>query len=56
MVGIIFVIIGIVYYVVFVVEGFEFSYDIVVGMMLLIFFGVVMVIMVYVFVVGFMDE
>jgi len=56
MVGIIFVIIGIVYYAVPAVEGLELSYDIVAGTTLLIFLGVAMAIMAYVLVAGSTDE
>ena len=56
MVGIIFVIIGIVYYAVPAVEGLELSYDIAAGTTLLIFLGVAMAIMAYVLVAGSTDE
>ena len=56
MVGIIFVIIGIVYYAVPAVEGLELSYDIVAGTTLLVFLGVAMAIMAYVLVAGSTDE
>jgi hypothetical protein len=56
MVGIIFVIIGIVYYAVPAVEGLELSYDIAAGTTLLVFLGVAMAIMAYVLVAGSTDE
>jgi heme/copper-type cytochrome/quinol oxidase subunit 1 len=56
MVGIIFVIIGIVYYAVPAIEGLELSYDIAAGTTLLIFLGVAMAIMAYVLVAGSTDE
>ena len=56
MVGIIFIIIGIVYYAVPAVEGLELSYDIAAGTTLLVFLGVAMAIMAYVLVAGSSDE
>jgi heme/copper-type cytochrome/quinol oxidase subunit 1 len=56
MVGIVFVIIGVVYYAVPAVEGLEISYDIVAGTTLLVFLGVAMAIMAYVLVAGSTDE
>ena len=56
MVGIIFVIIGIVYYAVPAVEGLNLSYDIAAGTTLLVFLGVAMAIMAYVLVAGSTDE
>jgi heme/copper-type cytochrome/quinol oxidase subunit 1 len=56
MVGIIFIIIGIVYYAVPAVEGLELSYDIAAGTTLLVFLGVAMAIMAYVLVAGSTDE
>jgi heme/copper-type cytochrome/quinol oxidase subunit 1 len=56
MVGIIFVIIGIVYYAVPAAEGLNISYDIASGTTLLIFLGVAMAIMAYVLVAGSTDE
>ena len=56
MVGIIFVIIGIVYYAVPAVEGLNISYDIAAGTTLLVFLGVAMAIMAYVLVAGSTDE
>ena len=56
MVGIIFVIIGIVYYAVPAAEGLELSYDIAAGTTLLVFLGVAMAIMAYVLVAGSTDE
>ena len=56
MVGIIFVIIGIVYYVVPAAEGLNISYDIASGTTLLVFLGVAMAIMAYVLVAGSTDE
>jgi heme/copper-type cytochrome/quinol oxidase subunit 1 len=56
MVGIIFVIIGVVYYAVPAVEGLNLSYDIAAGTTLLIFLGVAMAIMAYVLVAGSTDE
>lgn len=56
MVGIIFVIIGIVYYAVPAAEGLNLTYDIASGTTLLIFLGVAMAIMAYVLVAGSTDE
>ena len=56
MVGIIFVIIGIVYYAVPAAEGLNVSYDIASGTTLLVFLGVAMAIMAYVLVAGSTDE
>jgi heme/copper-type cytochrome/quinol oxidase subunit 1 len=56
MVGIIFVIIGIVYYAVPAAEGLNLSYDIAAGTTLLVFLGVAMAIMAYVLVAGSTDE
>jgi heme/copper-type cytochrome/quinol oxidase subunit 1 len=56
MVGIIFVVIGIVYYAVPAIEGLNLSYDIAAGTTLLIFLGVAMAIMAYVLVAGSTDE
>ena len=56
MVGIIFVIIGIVYYAVPAAEGLNISYDIAAGTTLLVFLGVAMAIMAYVLVAGSTDE
>jgi heme/copper-type cytochrome/quinol oxidase subunit 1 len=56
MVGIIFVIIGIVYYAVPAAEGLNISYDIASGTTLLVFLGVAMAIMAYVLVAGSTDE
>jgi len=56
MVGIIFIIIGIVYYAVPAVEGLNLSYDIAAGTTLLVFLGVAMAIMAYVLVAGSTDE
>ena len=56
MVGIIFVIIGIVYYAVPAAEGLNLSYDIAAGTTLLVFLGVAMAIMAYVLVAGSSDE
>ena len=56
MVGIIFVIIGIVYYAVPAAEGLNLSYDIASGTTLLVFLGVAMAIMAYVLVAGSTDE
>ena len=55
-VGIIFVIIGIVYYAVPAAEGLNLTYDIASGTTLLIFLGVAMAIMAYVLVAGSTDE
>jgi heme/copper-type cytochrome/quinol oxidase subunit 1 len=56
MVGIIFVIIGIVYYAVPAAEGLNLTYDIAAGTTLLVFLGVAMAIMAYVLVAGSTDE
>ena len=56
MVGIIFVIIGIVYYAVPAAEGLNLTYDIASGTTLLVFLGVAMAIMAYVLVAGSTDE
>ncbi len=56
MVGIIFVIIGVVYYAVPAVEGLNLTYDIAAGTTLLVFLGVAMAIMAYVLVAGSTDE
>ena len=56
LVGIIFVIIGIVYYAVPAAEGLNVSYDIASGTTLLVFLGVAMAIMAYVLVAGSTDE
>ena len=56
MVGIIFVIIGIVYYAVPAAKGLNISYDIASGTTLLVFLGVAMAIMAYVLVAGSTDE
>jgi heme/copper-type cytochrome/quinol oxidase subunit 1 len=56
MVGIIFVIIGIVYYAVPAAAGLNISYDIASGTTLLVFLGVAMAIMAYVLVAGSTDE
>jgi heme/copper-type cytochrome/quinol oxidase subunit 1 len=56
MVGIIFVIIGVVYYAVPAVEGLNLSYDVAAGTTLLVFLGVAMAIMAYVLVAGSTDE
>ena len=56
MVGIIFVIIGVVYYAVPAAEGLNLSYDIAAGTTLLVFLGVAMAIMAYVLVAGSTDE
>ena len=56
LVGIIFVIIGVVYYAVPAAEGLNLSYDIAAGTTLLVFLGVAMAIMAYVLVAGSTDE
>jgi heme/copper-type cytochrome/quinol oxidase subunit 1 len=56
LVGIIFVIIGVIYYVVPAAEGLELTYDIAAGTTLLVFLGVAMAIMAYVLVAGSTDE
>jgi heme/copper-type cytochrome/quinol oxidase subunit 1 len=56
LVGIIFVIIGIVYYAVPAAEGLNLNYDIAAGTTLLVFLGVAMAIMAYVLVAGSTDE
>ena len=56
LVGIIFVIIGVVYYAVPAAEGLNLSYDIAAGTTLLVFLGVAMAIMAYVLVAGSSDE
>ena len=56
LVGIIFVVIGVIYYAVPAAEGLELTYDIVAGTTLLVFLGVAMAIMAYVLVAGSTDE
>ena len=56
LVGIIFVVIGVIYYVVPAAEGLELTYDIAAGTTLLVFLGVAMAIMAYVLVAGSTDE
>ena len=56
LVGIIFVIIGIIYFVVPAAEGLVVTYDIAAGTTMLIFLGVAMAIMAYVLVAGSTDE
>jgi heme/copper-type cytochrome/quinol oxidase subunit 1 len=56
LVGIIFVVIGIIYYAVPAAEGLELTYDIAAGATLLVFLGVAMAIMAYVLVAGSTDE
>ena len=56
LVGIVFVIIGIVYYAVPAAEGLNLTYDIAAGTTLLVFLGVAMAIMAYVLVAGSTDE
>jgi heme/copper-type cytochrome/quinol oxidase subunit 1 len=56
LVGIIFVIIGVIYYIVPAAEGLELTYDIAAGTTLLVFLGVAMAIMAYVLVAGSTDE
>jgi len=54
--GIIFVIIGVIYFVVPAAEGLVVTYDIAAGTTMLIFLGVAMAIMAYVLVAGSTDE
>jgi hypothetical protein len=56
LVGILFVVIGVIYYVVPAVEGLAVTYDIAAGTTMLIFLGVAMAIMAYVLVAGSTDE
>ena len=56
LVGIIFVVIGIIYFVVPAAEGLVVTYDIAAGTTMLIFLGVAMAIMAYVLVAGSTDE
>jgi len=56
LVGIIFIVIGVIYYVVPAVEGLVVTYDIASGTTMLIFLGVAMAIMAYVLVAGSTDE
>ena len=56
MVGIIFIIIGVIYWVVPAAAGLAVSFDIAAGTTLLIFLGVAMAIMAYVLVAGSTDE
>jgi heme/copper-type cytochrome/quinol oxidase subunit 1 len=56
LVGIIFVVIGIIYYAVPAAEGLELTYEIAAGTTLLVFLGVAMAIMAYVLVAGSTDE
>ena len=54
--GIIFIVIGVIYYAVPAVEGLVVTYDIASGTTMLIFLGVAMAIMAYVLVAGSTDE
>jgi heme/copper-type cytochrome/quinol oxidase subunit 1 len=56
LVGILFVVIGVIYYVVPAGEGLAATYDIAAGTTMLIFLGVAMAIMAYVLVAGSTDE
>jgi hypothetical protein len=56
LVGIIFVVIGIVYFIVPAAEGLVVTYDIAAGTTMLVFLGVAMAIMAYVLVAGSTDE
>lgn len=56
LVGIVFVIIGVIYYVIPAAEGLELTYDIAAGTTMLVFLGVAMAIMAYVLVAGSTDE
>ena len=56
LVGIVFVVIGVIYYIVPAAEGLELTYDIAAGTTLLVFLGVAMAIMAYVLVAGSTDE
>jgi heme/copper-type cytochrome/quinol oxidase subunit 1 len=54
--GIIFIVIGVIYYAVPAVEGLANTYDIAAGTTMLVFLGVAMAIMAYVLVAGSTDE
>jgi hypothetical protein len=54
--GIIFVIIGVIYYIIPAAEGLVVTYDIASGTTMLVFLGVAMAIMAYVLVAGSTDE
>ena len=56
LVGIVFVMIGVIYYVIPAAEGLELTYDIAAGTTMLVFLGVAMAIMAYVLVAGSTDE
>jgi hypothetical protein len=56
LVGIIFIVIGVIYYAVPAVEGLVVTYDIASGTTMLVFLGVAMAIMAYVLVAGSTDE
>ena len=54
--GILFIVIGVIYFAVPTIEGLGISYDIAAGTTMLVFLGVAMAIMAYVLVAGSTDE